>query len=145
MNLSHNLSCLLYSTSTDRDATALFSLNEAVTCIGRLERDQVEPQEAGHLKLELPTVSVRHAKIVRTDSGYRLENWQGRYGIGLYERELPPGQSHLLVHCDVFRIPALEQHARFQFLATPQQTHIAPLSVERSRGIVYVFGGRIKW
>lgn len=144
MKLSQNLPCLLYRTSTDLDTTVTIPLNEAVICLGRLERDQVEPPEAGHLKLDLPTVSVRHAKIVRTESGYRLENWQGRYGIGLYERELLPGDAHLLTHCDVFRIPAREEHVRFQFVAAQQQTHIVPLAVEQARAKVYVFGERMQ-
>src|SRR5919206_1600867 len=137
MKISDNLPCLLYRTPTDLDTTIVVPLHQEVTCLGRLEPDQVEPPEAGHLKLDIPTASVRHAKIVRTDSGYRLENWQGRYGIGLYERELLPGESHLLAHCDVFRIPALEEHVRFQFLVAQQQTHIVPLTVEHLRGKVY--------
>jgi DNA-binding winged helix-turn-helix (wHTH) protein len=136
--------CLLYCLPHDPNTTRKFILHSTATCLGRLTTQQAEPPHAGHLHLDLPTVSVRHAKIVRTDSGYMLENWQGRYGIGLYERELLPGESHLLAHCDVFRIPALEEHVRFQFLVTQQQTQIVPLSVERSRGKVYVFGERIK-
>jgi DNA-binding response OmpR family regulator len=44
----------------------------------------------------------------------------------------------------VFRIPALEEHVRFQFLAAQQQTHIVPLAVEHARAKVYVFGERIQ-
>lgn len=136
--------CLLYCMPHDPDTTHTYILRDAVTCLGRLTPDQVEPPDAGYLYLGLPTVSVRHARIVRTDAGYVLYNWQGRYGIGLYERELQPGQSHTLAHCDIFRIPAREMHVRLQFVVTQQQTHIIPLDVEHERRKVYVFGERVK-
>lgn len=136
--------CLLYFLPHNPDTTHQFSLSNTLTCLGRLTAPELEFSDAGTLQLDLPTVSVRHAKIIRTDSGYMLENWQGRYGIGLYEREMLPGESHLLAHCDVFRIPALEEHVRFQFLVTQQQTQRLPLSVEHLRGKVYVFGERVK-
>jgi len=139
-----NLACLLYCTPDDPDTTRVLPLGTAVTCLGRLTPAQIEPPDAGHLHLDLPTISLRHARIIRTDAGYVLQNWQGRYGIGLYERELKPDETHVLSHCDIFRIPAREEHVRFQFLESQQRTQIIPIDIEHARGKVYVFGERVK-
>jgi DNA-binding response OmpR family regulator len=88
-------------------------------------------------------VSTRHAKISRTATGYRLCNWQGQFGIGLYERELGPQEEHALKHCDVFHIPAREEHVRFQFLESEDKTQVIPLEVEHQRQKVYVFSERV--
>jgi DNA-binding winged helix-turn-helix (wHTH) protein len=137
--------CLIYSYPDDLDTTYLAQLRDSITCIGRLGPEQVEPAGAGLVQLNgPPTVSLCHARIVQSEEGYRLENWAGRYGIGLYERELNRGEQHLLSHCDSFRIPNLEQHIRFQFLETADKTRIAPFQIERSRGRVYVFGERVE-
>jgi DNA-binding winged helix-turn-helix (wHTH) protein len=137
--------CLLYSYPDDPDNTHLVVLREAVTCIGRLGPERLDPPEAGLVQLHgPPTVSLCHAKIIRSAAGFQLQNWEGRYGIGLYERELSRGEQHLLSHCDSFRLPNLEQHVRFQFLETADKTRIAPFQIERSRGRVYIFGERVE-
>jgi DNA-binding winged helix-turn-helix (wHTH) protein len=138
-----DVACLLYCLPHDPNTTHKFTLRSALTCLGRLTPQQVEPSEAGTLQLDLPTVSVRHARILRTEAGYVLQNWQGRYGVGLYERELRSGESHLLTHCDIFRIPARSEHVRLQFLAAQHQTQLLPLDVEHERGKVYVFGEHV--
>lgn len=140
MNLPDDLPYLLCRAPTDPDSTTSFSLRDDVTCLGRLEPHEVEPPGAGYMQLLFPSVSTRHARIIRTDQGYVLYNWQGRHGIGLYERELHLGESYLLAHCDVFRIPNREQHFQLQFLASTKQTQVAPLHVERQMHRVYVFG-----
>ena len=140
MSLPDNLPRLLCRAPADSDNTTSFTLRQDVTCLGRLEPHEVEPPDAGYIALLFPSVSARHARIIRTEHGYTLCNWQGRHGIGLYERELHPGESHLLTHCDVFRIPNREQHFRLQFLVSAKQTQVAPLHVERQMHRVYVFG-----
>lgn len=137
------LPCLLYTFPHDPNTTHKFILRAPTTCLGRLTPEQAEPLEAGYLFLNVPTVSNRHARILQTDAGYVLENWQGRNGVGLYERELAPGGSHQLVHCDAFRIPNREVHVRFRFLAAQDETYRLPLEVEHTRGKVYVFGERV--
>jgi hypothetical protein len=135
---------LLYSSSADPDTTQIFSLRTAVTCIGRLDRDQADPPDAAVLHFDLPTMSARHAKIVLGAAGFELCNWEGLGNISLYEREIEPGGAHLLAHCDIFRIPARNQHVRFQFIASPDQTQVLPFEVEYERGKVYVYGTRVK-
>lgn len=141
---TNDVACLIYCTPQDPDTTRALLLEPTVICLGRLTLDQVEPPDAGHLQLDLPTISVRHARIINTDAGYVLQNWQGRYGIGLYERELKPGESHVLSHSNIFRLPAREEHVRLQFLVSQQQTLLIPVDVEHRRGKVYVFGEQVK-
>jgi DNA-binding winged helix-turn-helix (wHTH) protein len=140
---SDALPCLLYTNPHDPETTHKFILRTPVTCLGRLTPQQVEPLEAGYLFLDVPTVSVRHARILQTDAGYILENWQARNGVGLYERELQPGEHHQLIHCDTFRIPNREVYVRFRFLAAQNQTYRLPLEIEHMRRKVYVFGERV--
>src|SRR5438045_3902543 len=112
LEAADSLPCLLYHMPHDPHTTLKLVLHTTVTCLGRLTSQQVEPPDAGHLRLDLPTVSRRHARILCIDGEYELQNWHGRYGIGLYEQELQPGESYRLVHGDVFRIPAREAHVR---------------------------------
>lgn len=137
------LPCLLYTFPHDPDTTHKFILRAPITCLGRLTPEQAKPLEAEYLYLDVPTISVRHARILHVDAGYVLENWQGRNGVGLYEREIQPGKSHQLVHCDTFRIPNREVHVRFRFLVAQNQTYRLPLEVEHKRRKVYVFGERV--
>src|SRR5512145_1167182 len=144
MMANESLPCLLYTQPGDPDSTLVFQLGNSHTCLGRLRKEQAEPHGADVLQLNLPTISACHARIIRTDGGYVLENWQGRHGIGIYERELWPGESHPLSHCDIFRLPALEEHVRLQFLEAEDQTQILPFSVERERGKVFVYGEQLR-
>ncbi len=133
---------IIYSEPSDPDTTHRQELKTDITCIGRLSADKVDPPTAGHIQLKLATVSQKHAKIIRTDSGYELHNWKGRYGIGLYERELMPGESHMLAHCDNFRIPNWEKHVRLMFF-NGIQTESSPLHIERLYQKVYIFGSLV--
>jgi len=135
---------LLYCTPHDPDTTHVFPLNAVVTCLGRLQSDEADPPGAEILYLDLQTVSVCHAKIVSAETGYELHNWHGHQGIGLYEHELAPGESHPLKHCDVFRIPARKEHVRLQFLESQHRTQVIPFDVDPERGKVYVYGTRVK-
>ena len=140
-----DVACLLYCLPHDPDTTLKFVLQTTVTCLGRLRSQQLEPPHAGHLRLDLPTVSLRHARICCIGGQYELQNWHGRYGIGLYEQELRPGESHRLTHGDVFRIPAREAHVRLQFFEEEGATLIRPLDIERLQGRVYVFGEQLRF
>src|SRR4029453_2238966 len=93
----------VYYLPDDPNTTRAFVLCNTLTCLGRLMPGPAASADAWQLQLNLPTTSMQHPRIVRTEAGYVLQNWQGRYGIGLYERELRPGESPLLTHCDVFR------------------------------------------
>jgi DNA-binding response OmpR family regulator len=72
-----------------------------------------------------------------------LENWQGRYGIGLFEHTLQPGECHPLQHGYVFRIPALDQHVRIMFVRNSRETQLWPLYIEPTLQRVYVLGQQI--
>lgn len=135
----HNsLPYLLISLSTDPDTTwAPIYLAEDQTCLGRPESDQVG---AGHIDLDLDSVSRQHALIRRDGTTYTLENMRGRYGIGLFEIELQPGQTHSLRHGYIFRIPALTDHFRILFVGNSKETHLWPLYIEPTTQKVYVFG-----
>jgi FHA domain-containing protein len=96
------------------------------------------------IDLELPNVSRKHARIVYDGAAYHLENWQGRLGIGIYERRLDIGQSHMLRHCDRFRIPNGDgPHVRLIFLLA-DQTRYLPCQVEAQRPNMRVFGLDVK-
>jgi hypothetical protein len=85
MSVASDLAYLLIGSSVEPDMTRRVELVASVTCLGR-----PGPAARGldFIDLELPSVSRKHARIVRGDTVYRLENWQGRLGIGIYERRL---------------------------------------------------------
>jgi DNA-binding winged helix-turn-helix (wHTH) protein len=133
---------LLISHSSDPDNTQPpVLLSVPVICLGRPEPKQVGP---AYLDLKLDSVSRQHARIHRDESGYTLENWHGRYGIGLFERELQPGQRHELRHGYIFRIPSLADHVRFLFVANSKETQLWPLYLEPSTQKVFVFGKQLE-
>ena len=77
---------LLISPSTDAESTwPPVYLSESPTCLGRPEEDAAGP---AYIDLRFDAVSRQHARFWREQGGYVLENWHGRYGIGLFEREL---------------------------------------------------------
>lgn len=130
---------LLISLSTEPDQTwARVMLAAEETHLGRPEADAAGPDT---IDLQLDWVSRRHARIFRRPEGCVLENWQGTSGVGLYERTLQPGETHLLRHGDRFRIPDLDApHARLLFLIDDRKTMILPLHLDRRRRQVRVFG-----
>jgi DNA-binding winged helix-turn-helix (wHTH) protein len=132
---------LLVSLSTDPDTTwEPVSLHANPTCLGRPDSSDAGP---GYIDLPLDSVSRRHARIWQDGDGYVLENWQGRYGIGLFERDLRPGEQYPLQHGYVFRIPALEQHVRIMFVRSSRETQLWPLYIEPALQRVYVLGQQI--
>lgn len=133
---------LLMSASNDTANTTRIDLVADVTSFGRPEADQVGPS---YIDLQIASVSRRHARIARQGETYILENWAGRANIGLYERSLHIGESHVLRHCDIFRIPDVEgPHLRIVFL-TGNDTRFLPLEVEQHRPVVRVFGEEVKF
>lgn len=133
---------LLVSLSSDADNTwPPFFLSTSPTCLGRPEPEQAGPT---YLDLKLDSVSREHARIWCEADGYVLENWRGRYGIGLFERELAIGQRHELQHGYIFRIPALAEHLRIMFVANRRDTQLWPLYLEASLQKVYVFGAQLE-
>lgn len=142
MSEPQNFAHLLIRTSTDPDTTTRVDLTADVTCLGR-----PEPQAAGSnfIDLQLENVSRKHARIVRQDNEYVLENWFGKAKIGLYERSLAPGETHVLRHCDIFRIPDIEgPHLRIMFIAESALTRFLPLEIEQQRPQVRIFGQEVQ-
>jgi hypothetical protein len=141
MSAPPDLAYLLIGVSTDPDTTRRIELVAPITCLGR-----PAPGEHGsdYVDLELPNVSRKHARIVRDGAAYRLENWKGRLGIGLYERRLEVAQVHELRHCDRFRIPDGDgPHIRLIFLLV-DQTRVLPFEVESQRPNLRIFGADVK-
>jgi DNA-binding winged helix-turn-helix (wHTH) protein len=133
---------LLISASADAENTwPAVPLSENPTCLGRPEADAAGP---GFVDLRLDSISREHARIWREGEGYVLENWRGRYGIGLFERELMPGQRHELRHGYIFRLPALADHVRVMFVASSRDTQLWPLYLEPALQKVYVFGAQVE-
>lgn len=133
---------LLISLSADPENTwPAVPLLANPTCLGRPEVEAVGP---GYIDLRLDSVSREHARIWREDSGYVLENWRGRYGIGLFERELAIGERHELRHGYIFRVPALADHVRILFVANSRETQLWPLYLEPALQKVYVFGTQVE-
>jgi DNA-binding winged helix-turn-helix (wHTH) protein len=133
---------LLLSLSSDLETTwTSAALTANPTRLGR-----PDPPDAGpdYIDLPLDAVSRRHARIWQeAEDTYVLENWQGRYGIGLFERDLQPGERHPLQHGYVFRIPALDQHVRIMFVRSSRETQLWPLYIEPALQRVYVLGQQI--
>lgn len=141
MSDDSQLAYLLISPSTDPESTWVpVYLNANPTCLGRPEPDAVGEN---YIDLRLDSVSREHARIWREASSYTLENWRGRYGIGLFERELQPGQRHELRHGFIFRIPALADHLRIMFVANSRETQLWPLYVEPALQKAFVFGTQL--
>ncbi len=133
---------LLISLSADSENTwPPAYLSESPTCLGRPEEGAAGP---AYIDLRLESVSRQHARIWREEGGYVLENWHGRYGIGLFERELQPGQRHELRHGYIFRIPALADHVRLMFVASSRETQLWPLYLEPALQKAYVFGAQLE-
>ena len=131
---------LLIHFSTNQETTYRIDLRTDITCMGRPESHETGPQ---YIDLGLDTISRQHARIVRQGDSYILENWRGRGKIGIYEQSLVPGDTHILRHCDIFRIPDVEgAHARLMFLLGTQ-TRYLPLEVEYQRPQARVFGEEI--
>lgn len=129
---------LVISLSTDPDNTwSRIYLTEQTTYLGREDK-----QEAGAnvICFERRNVSRQHALIVTEEGQYVLKNWQARNGVGIYEQRLEPGESHVLRHCDVFRIPDQPDHYRILFLLSDRETHVLPLHVAHGAQKVLVFG-----
>jgi DNA-binding winged helix-turn-helix (wHTH) protein len=139
---SGNLPYLLISLSTEPENTwPRHYLAEEITCLGRPEDDQAAP---GTIDLKLDWVSRRHARIIRRGGEYILENWQGTNGIGIYERSLRPGESHVLRHGDRCRIPDLsDAYARILFLIDDRKTMLLPLHIDRRQQRVRVFNTQL--
>jgi DNA-binding winged helix-turn-helix (wHTH) protein len=128
---------LLISLTTDPDNTwSRIYLVEQSTILGRLAAHEPGP---GYVKLNQPHVSREHAQIMREPGGYLLKNRNAKYGIGLYEKSLEPGEVHTLRHGDIFRIPDHEDHYRIMFLLSDKQTLVLPFHVEYSTRNVRVF------
>jgi DNA-binding winged helix-turn-helix (wHTH) protein len=133
---------LLISPSTDAETTwPAVPLVASPTCLGRPEPDAVGP---AFIDLRLGSVSREHARIWREGGDYVLENWHGRYGVGLFERELGPGQRHELRHGYIFRVPALAEHLRVMFVAGSRETQLWPLYVEPALQKAFVFGTQLE-
>jgi hypothetical protein len=133
---------LLMNTSEDQANTTRVDLLAEVTCLGRPAATEAGPS---YINLGFPNISAQHARILRQGSRYTLENWLGRRKIGLYERSLVPGDTHVLRHCDIFRIPDVEgPHWRIMFIegdvAGHDRTRALPLEVEYQRPAASVFG-----
>lgn len=138
---SPDFAYLLLRSSLAPDTTTRVDLSEPVTCLGRPEPQDVGPHS---IDLKLENISRRHARIVRQERAYMLENWLGRGKIGLYERSLSPGERHELRHNDIFRIPDLEgPHVRLIFVVG-YQTRFLPLTIEAGRPSIHVFGEEIR-
>jgi DNA-binding winged helix-turn-helix (wHTH) protein len=142
MTKQHNQPYLLMSLSSDPDNTwSPLYVAASPLCLGRPELDQIGPD---YIDLSLDSVSRQHARIWRDDSTYTLENWQDRYGIGLFERELRPGERHELRHGYIFCIPALAEHFRILFVANSKEPQLWPLYIEPALQKVYVFGQQLE-
>ena len=129
---------LLISLSDEPDSTWRRPIAADITCLGRPEADAGEPDT---IDLRTDWASRKHARIVRRGSEYVLENWQGRSGIGVYERTLQPGDTHTLRHGDQFRIPDLSSnYARILFLIDDKTTMRLPLQIDQRQHKVLVFG-----
>jgi len=128
---------LLVSLSTDPDNTwAPIYLTEERSHLGRLLAHEVGP---GYINLNRPHVSYEHALIIHEGTTYHLQNWHAKYGVGLYEKSLGPGQAHTLRHGDVFRIPDHEEHYRVMFLLNDTYTLVLPFHMEHSSRSVRIF------
>lgn len=137
------IACLYTSLSTTEDEThpPLFFSSATIT-LGRPGPDEAAPD---FVDLALLSVSRHHARIVRQGTDYVLENWEGKYGIGIYEQRLEPGDTHTLRHSDVFRIPDLpSQHIKCLFLIH-DGTQLLPLHIEEQTREVYVFGDIVRF
>lgn len=137
------IACLYTSLSTDEDDThpPIFFTS------GTIYLGRPSSQEAGpdFVDLNLLSVSRHHARIVRQGTDYVLENWEGAYGIGIYEQRLEPGDVHTLRHSDVFRIPDLaSRHYKCLFLIQ-DGTQKLPLLIEEQTRDVYVFGDIVRF
>ena len=142
MGATPGLACLYVSLSTTEDETSppIFFTDEVVY-LGRPNPQEVAPN---FIDLDLRSVSRHHARIFREGTTYVLENWEGKFGIGVYEQRLEPGDRHLLRHSDIFRIPDLpSEHLKCLFLIS-DGTQKFPLQVEEQTREVYVFGDIVK-
>jgi DNA-binding winged helix-turn-helix (wHTH) protein len=129
---------LLISLAAEPDSTWRHAITADVTCLGRPETDAGEPNT---IDLRTDWASRKHARIIRQGAEYVLENWQGKNGIGVYERCLQPGDTHILRHGDQFRIPDLSTaYARILFLIDDKTTMRLPLQIDPRQHKVLVFG-----
>lgn len=132
---------LSLSTTEDETWSPLFFTDEVI-CLGRPGPDEQAPN---FVDLELRSISRHHARIFREGSTYMLENWEGKFGIGIYEHRLAPGETHPLRHSDIFRIPDLaSEHVKCLFLLN-DATQQLPLQIEEQTRDVYVFGDIVKF
>ena len=129
---------ILISLSDEAESTWRHAITANVTCLGRPEADANTPET---IDLHTDWASRKHARILRQGADYILENWQGRNGIGIYERCLQPGDTHILRHGDQFRIPDLSAgYARILFLIDDKATMRLPLQIDTRQHKVLVFG-----
>jgi len=130
--------------SPNPTTTSQIDLTNDVTCIGRPEPDEVACIYLDYDFNSVGTISRRHARIIRETNGtFRLENWKGTHGIGLYEKRLMPGDGHILRHGDKFRIPdLLDAYYEITF-GIPNETTCLPLLIEPDRCRVVVFNVEI--
>ena len=143
LNEPVRIASLYFTISTTEDETSppLFFTDEVIH-LGRPSADEAAPH---FVDLDLRSVSRRHARIVRKDGTYILENWEGKFGVGIYEHRLAPGDTHPLRHSDVFRIPDLaSEHVKCLFLIN-DGTQQLPLQIEDQTRDVYVFGDIVKF
>jgi hypothetical protein len=138
MSNPNSLPYLLISLAVEPDSTLRHAITADVTCLGRPETDAGEPDT---IDLRTDWASRKHARIIRQGAEYVLENWQGKNGIGVYERCLQPGDTHILRHGDQFRIPDLSTaYARILFLIDDKTTMRLPLQIDPRQHKVLVFG-----
>lgn len=136
-----SLPYLLISRSTEPDSTWRHYLAGDITCLGRPETAEAEPNT---IDLKIDWASRKHARILRQGAIYILENWRGSNGIGVYERCLRPGDTHILRHGDQFRIPDLSTaYVRILFLIDDKTTMRLPLQIDPRQHKVLVFGADV--
>jgi hypothetical protein len=141
MDLPPTAYLLISASGGTGDSWTPAPLTADIVCLGRPEADEAGP---AYIDLDLLAVSRRHARILRGPEGYTLENWQGAYGVGVYERRLEVGARHALRHGDIFRIPDLpESHFSLLFLEGGK-TQTLPLHMETRSHEVYVFGAPLR-
>lgn len=142
MSTTNNLPFLLISLPGEPGETwPRHYLSDEITYLGRPEPDE---SSSATIDLRLDWVSRKHARIVRRGEEHVLENWRGTNGIGIYERSLQPGESHVLRHGDCFRIPDLsDAYTRICFLRDEHRTMLLPLHIDRRQQRVSVFSKRL--
>ena len=130
-----DIAYILICSSTEPDAMREpIYLSIPETCIGRPETGETMP----FIDLKELFVSRKHAIIRIRENAYVLQNWEGRFDIGLYTTVLKQGDSHTLRHGDIFRIPDRTDHFKCIFLIK-DITQVLPLHHDSKENQFYVF------